>query len=87
MKYRCIFIFSEDEAKAKINSLRAYYNKELSKIRQSNKKSGAGGDVYVSKWPHFQSMAFIRDTIKPRKSTSTMVSNRIHKIVPKSRES
>ena len=68
-----IFSYSENEVKAKINILRTYYSKELAKEKNS-KKSGASGDIYESKWPHFKSLSFIRDTVKPRNTTSTLVS-------------
>ena len=60
----------------KINTLRLYYSKELAKVWKSS-KSGAGSDEerFDSKWPHFKSMEFIRDTLNPRKPTSTLVSS------------
>ena len=59
----------------KINSLRMYYSKEMAKVRKSTVEwSGMGTDELVppSKWPHFQSMAFLRDSITPRKTVRSM---------------
>ncbi|XP_057291927.1 uncharacterized protein LOC130614516 [Hydractinia symbiolongicarpus] len=62
----------EGDVKRKINTLRSYYSKELQK---SIPKSGAGRDeIYESKWPYFQCMAFLLDTIIPRKTTSSLAS-------------
>lgn len=67
------FEMTEQDVKAKINALRTYCSKELVKLKAS-KKSGAGTDeTFISKWPHFNSLNFLRDTIKPRKTTSSLV--------------
>ena len=70
----CITFFSEKDVLAKISSLRTYYSKQLGKV-QNGIKSGAGhNDIYNSKWVHFNSMAFLRDMVTPRKSVTSMVS-------------
>ena len=66
--------------KSKTNILRTYYSKEL-KLEKDSKKSGASGETYESKWPHFNSLAFLRDTIKPRNTTSTLVSIILEKYI------
>ena len=53
-----------------IVSGRIIYSKELAKVRKSTvERSGMGTDELVpsSKWPHFQSMAFLRDSITQEK--------------------
>ena len=70
----CITFFSGKEVLAIISSLRTYYSKELGKV-QNGIKSGTGRhDIYISKWAHFNSMTFLRDTVIPRKSLTSMVS-------------
>ena len=71
LEISCLF-FLENEVKKKINTLRSYYSTELAK---SNPKSGAGRDeIQESKWAHFNLLSFLRDTITPRKSISSLVS-------------
>ena len=63
------------DVKAKINSLRMYFSRELTKKSTTSRKSGSGRDeVFKSKWPYFQSLEFLRDSIAPRKLTSSLVS-------------
>ena len=70
----CITFFSEKDVLAKISSLRTYYSKQLRKV-QNGIKSGAGrNDIYNSTWAHFNSVAFLRDMVTPRKSVTSMVS-------------
>ena len=74
IRYFFIISISVKDVKKKINNLRTYYSRELAKFKDSS-KSGAGSDeIYVSKWPHFNSLEFLRDTIKPKKTTSSLVS-------------
>ena len=57
------------------NNLRAYYSRELAKEKLS-KKSGAGSsEVFKSKWPHFNSLKFLRDVITPRKTQDNLPDN------------
>ena len=71
---RSFILFLEADVKSNINSLRTYYTRELNKELKS-KKSGAGrNDIVESKWPHFKSLLFLRDSIIPRKTTSNLVS-------------
>ena len=59
------------DVKAKINSLRMYFSRELTKKSTTSRKSGSGRDeVFKSKWPYFQSLEFLRDSIAPRKTMS-----------------
>ena len=52
------------DVKAKINSLRT---RTCSKESTTSRKSGSGRDeVFKSKWPYFQSLQFLRDSITPR---------------------
>ena len=55
-----------------MGSLRTYYGKEVGKERGS-KTSGAGAkQVYISKWPYFKALDFLRDNITPRKTVSNL---------------
>ena len=68
----CPYFLLEKEVKQKFNSLKSCYSNELAK---SNAKSGAGTDeVYQTKWSFFHSLEFLRDSIFPRKTTSSFVS-------------
>ena len=61
--------------KAKINSLRTYFSKEI--VKMKNGKNGNGSDrVYQSKWPYFNSLSFLRSTVVPRKSILNIVSDK-----------
>ena len=58
-------IFLVGDNKTKINTPRSYYSKELAKT--TNKKSGSGtNDNVESKWEYFNTLTFLRDTIKAR---------------------
>ena len=69
----CIFLdLTSEELQKKMSALRTYYGKEIGKERGS-KTSGKGTkDVYVSKWPFFASLHFLRDNITPRKTSSNL---------------
>ena len=55
-----------------MSSLRTYYGKEIGKER-SSKMSGTGTkDVYLSKWPYFTALHFLRDNITLRKTASNL---------------
>ena len=70
----CSYFLLEKEVKQKFNSLRSYYSNELAK---SSAKRGTGTDeVYQSKWLFFHSLEFLRDSLFPRKITSSFVSIR-----------
>ena len=61
--------------KAKINSLPTYYSGELQKATESTKSGTGKDDMHKSKWAHFKSLKFLRDTIIPRRTKSNFVSN------------
>ena len=62
-----------EAVKSKTNTLRSYFSKEYALIKQA--KSGAGTDeVYESKWEFFKPLLFLKDSIKPRKTHSNLVS-------------
>jgi len=68
LKLKAKFQMPESEVKKKINALRTYFTKELAK---GPKMIAAGRkETYVSKWPHYQSLIFLRDTINPRKTVT-----------------
>ncbi|CAN7978733.1 unnamed protein product [Ixodes persulcatus] len=59
------------EAKAKFHSLRTYFNREWSKTQ--TKKSGQGtGDNYVSKWEVFEDLKFLKTSLTPQPSISSL---------------
>ena len=60
------FFFVEGDVKAKINTLRSYYSKELQQQSQSQKGGAGRADIYQSKWPYFQFITFLQDTVKSR---------------------
>ncbi|XP_057311137.1 uncharacterized protein LOC130648984 [Hydractinia symbiolongicarpus] len=62
----------EKIVRSKINTLRSYFSAELKKVNNSNKSGAGRDDVYESKWPYFQSLLFLRDSIVPRKTTSSL---------------
>lgn len=60
-----------DEAKAKFHSLRTYFNREWSKTQ--TKKSGQGtGDNHVSKWEFFEDLKFLKTSLTPQPSFSSL---------------
>lgn len=52
--------------------LRTYYGKETGRERSSRTSGKGTKDVYLSKWPFFASLHFLRDNITPRKTTSNL---------------
>ena len=70
----CIIFFSEEDILAKISSLKIYYSKELGKAENGIKIGAGCNDIYISKWAHFNSVAFLRDMVTPRKTVTSMVS-------------
>ena len=69
--YYLFFSLSEKDVKSKINTLRSYFSAELKK---ATTKNGDGrDDVYESKWPHFKSLVFLRDSVAAKKTSSSMV--------------
>ncbi|XP_049291719.1 uncharacterized protein LOC125768313 [Anopheles funestus] len=55
----------------KWSSLCAYYRKEKAKINQSMITGSGRSDVYRSSWFAYESLGFIGNTVKPRKTQST----------------
>ena len=55
-----------------MSALRTYYGKEIGKERSSRTSGKGTKDVYLSKWPFFASLHFLRDNITPRKTTSNL---------------
>lgn len=56
----------------KMGCLRTYYGKEFGKEKASKISGTATKNVYVSKWPFFTSLHFLRDNITPRRTSSSM---------------
>lgn len=62
---------SVDEAKGKFHSLRTYFNKEW--VKTHTKRSGQGtGDNYVSKWEFYEDLCFLKTSLTPEASSSSL---------------
>ena len=69
----CIFLgLTSEELLKKFSALRTYYGKEIGKERSSRTSGKGTKEVYVSKWPFFASLHFLRDNITPRKTSSNL---------------
>ena len=70
----CIFFLglTSDDLQKKLSALRTYYGKEIGKERSSRTSGKGTKEVYVSKWPFFASLHFLRDNITPRKTSSNL---------------
>ncbi len=66
------FKMAKGEIEKKIANLRTTYLRDLKK-EQTSKRSGAGRDVFVSKWFLFKEMGFLRDRHTPKGSVDTEV--------------
>lgn len=67
------FLTTVEEITRKIHNLRNQFNTELKKI--NSKKSGQGSDDnYISKWPYFKNLLFIKTTLQTRQTIGNMVS-------------
>ncbi|XP_072018758.1 uncharacterized protein [Amphiura filiformis] len=64
------FNLNEFEAKAKMTNLRTYYVRELSKVTRIG--STSSGEMYVSQWPYFKYMEFLRDHVTHRKQKNSI---------------
>ena len=53
-----------EEALRKWKNLRDHFVRELKKVKK--KPSGGKGPPYVSKWPYYEVMGFITDTVHHR---------------------
>ena len=70
-----LFLVADVDVKAKTNSLRTDFSHELAKESTTSRKSGSGrGEVFKWKLSYFQSLELLRDSIAPRKTTSSLVS-------------
>ncbi|XP_072018760.1 uncharacterized protein [Amphiura filiformis] len=61
------FNLNDSDVKGKITNLRCYYGKELAKQRGSEDSD----EIYISKWPYFTSLEYLRDHITQRPSRRT----------------
>ncbi|XP_058128351.1 uncharacterized protein LOC131291498 [Anopheles ziemanni] len=66
----------------KWQSLCAYFRKENAKIKKSMITGSARSEVYVSKWFAFESMQFVGNTAKARKTQSTQQHSRSQNLQP-----
>lgn len=63
---------TEEEISRKIHNLRNQYNSEIKKISaRAAPNPGAG---YVSKWPYFHMLHFIKDSLRVTRSAKAYVS-------------
>ena len=72
--YGKLFFHLESEVKAKSNTLPTYYSKTLSKSKAASASESGADEIYLSKWPHFQSLNFLRDEITARETISSLIS-------------
>ena len=63
---------TSEELQKKLSALRTYYGKEIGKERSSRTSGKGTKEVYLSKWPFFASLHFLRDNITPRKTSSNL---------------
>lgn len=76
-------LFSENLVRKKWKYLRDQFAVELGKIPLS--RSGDAGDsAPTSKWPHFQSLLFLKDIVRPRFSTGNLITAEDSEIPPTS---
>lgn len=64
-------LFSDGVIRKKWKYLRDQFTVELGKITPSRSGDPAGA-TYEPKWPHFKSLLFLKDVVKPRQSTSNL---------------
>lgn len=65
------FCTSVEEITRKIHNLRNQFNNELKKSMK--KKSGQGSDdLYVSKWPYFKSLSFLKTSLETRATSGNI---------------
>jgi len=64
------FGVTKEEVERKLKNLVSHFSREIKK-EKSSAKSGAGGDVYKSRWFAFDSMMFLRDRNEPRGMADT----------------
>ena len=78
----CIIFFSKKPVLVKISSLRTYYSKEIGTVQNGMKIGHGCNEIYISKWAHFNSVAFLRDMVTPWKTVTLMVSLVLHCLCP-----
>lgn len=56
------------DAEKEFYKLRQKFGRELRKEKESTPRSGAGAKqaMYISDWPLYKDLEFLRDVIKPR---------------------
>ena len=52
------------------------FSVEIGKIKPP-RSGDPGGESYEPKWPHYRSLLFLKDIVKPRTSSSNLKSDRI----------
>ena len=63
---------TSEELQKILSALCTYYGKEIGKERSSRTSGKGTKEVYLSKWPFFASLHFLRDNITPRKTLSNL---------------
>lgn len=74
-----MLFFSDGVLRKKWKYLRDQFTVELGKITPSRSGDPAGA-TYEPKWPHFKSLLFLKDVVKPRQSTGNLTCAR--KVIP-----
>ena len=67
-----MYLFLEDVIKFKYASLRTYFVKLHSKFMASRKSGSGTGDLSLPKWPWYQPLQFLKDTIEIGATMSTL---------------
>ena len=68
---RLFFVLSDAVLRKKWKYLRDQFSVEFGKIKPP-RSGDPGGESYEPKWPHYRSLLFLKDIVKPRASSSNL---------------
>ena len=66
-----VYGYNITSIKSKINGLRAQYRREMAKVNKT-KSEQSTGELYVSNWVHYQSLALLQPVMKSSSSKNTL---------------
>ncbi|XP_077276110.1 uncharacterized protein LOC143904958 [Temnothorax americanus] len=77
-------VLSGPDAEKEFYKLRQKFGREVRKEKKSAPRSGAGAGqpTYISNWPLYKDLEFLKDVIKPRRTTSNFSKNIIQRPSP-----
>ncbi|XP_071562008.1 uncharacterized protein [Temnothorax nylanderi] len=77
-------VLSGPEAEKEFYKLRQKFGREARKEKESvlRSRAGAGQPTYISNWPLYKDLEFLKDVIKPRRTTSNFPKNIIQRPSP-----